>query len=63
LTARRQQASGSVNEAASSLIASGSAKVALSTLGAGTRHSSAKPPGSRLLSLNDRHMDGLPRRQ
>ena len=50
-TARRQQASGSVNEAVSSVIAAGRRKVACSTLGAGTRTSSAKPPGSRLTRL------------
>src|SRR5438132_14214526 len=63
LTARRQHASGSTNDAVSSLMPGGRAKVACSTLGAGTRQSSAKPPGSRLMRLKARHMDALPRRQ
>ena len=50
-TARRQQASGSVKDAVSSLISAGRRKAACSTLGAGTRTSSAKPPGSRLTRL------------
>src|SRR5262245_1222076 len=62
-TARRQQASGSTNDAASSLTCAGTRKVAWRTLGAGTRTYSANPPGSRLDALNAAHIDSLPRRQ
>ena len=62
-TARRQHASGSTNDASSSVRCSGTRKVADRTLAAGTRTNSAKPPGSRFDSLNARHIDSLPRRQ
>ena len=62
-TARRQHASGSTKDAASSGTWRGIRNIAWRTLGAGTRTYSANPPGSRLLVLNAGHMDSLPRRQ
>src|SRR5204863_331720 len=62
-TARRQQPSGSTNDAASSPTWGGTRNVACSTFGAGTRTYSANPPGSRFDVRNAAHMDSLPRRQ
>jgi hypothetical protein len=52
-----------MNDAASSLTCPGTLKVAHRTFDAGTRISSANPPGSRFVRRKARHIEGLPRRQ